>query len=100
MIMAVILALVLAGWVHYRLGLQIASTGQRWAARAMLVVVGISFGWAMSQVYVDSHGLAAAWVFLTSFGMVHLPAAIILWLKKQRSRQTQESQDRRKKQAD
>lgn len=97
MIIAVVLALALAAWVHYRLGFQIAGTGQLWAGRIMLLLVGAGFGWAMSQVYVDAQGLAAAWVFLTSFGVVHLPAAIILWLKKQRDSQRQPPPSDRKK---
>ncbi|WP_404364217.1 hypothetical protein [Marinobacter sp.] len=97
MIMAVVLALALAAWVHYRLGFQIASTAQLWAARIMLLLVGAGFGWAMSQVYIETGGLAGAWVFLTSFGVVHLPAAIILWLKKQRNGHSQPPPSTRKR---
>ena len=86
MMVAVILALGVTGWVHYRLAFQVRGTLQLWAGRIMLLLVGTGFGWAMSQVYTDTRGLAASWVFLTSFGVAHLPAAIILWLKKQRDK--------------
>jgi len=86
MIAAVILALGVTGWVHYHLAFQVRGTVQLWAGRIMLLLVGAGFGWAMSQVYTGARGLAASWVFLISFGVAHLPAAIILWLKKQRDK--------------
>ncbi len=85
MIVALVLALVVTGWVHYRLAFQIPNKLPLWAGRLMLLLVGTGFGWAMSQVYTDSRGIAAVWVFLTSFGAAHLPAAILLWIKKQRN---------------
>lgn len=51
--------------------------------RAVLVVVGIAFGWVMVVATVTT-GWAALWVFLTGFGLVHVPAAVVLGLKRWR----------------
>jgi hypothetical protein len=44
-------------------------------------VLGIAFGWVMAFVYTENQGLEQALIFITSFGMAHVPAAFILQLK-------------------
>ena len=66
-------------WVHYRL--RTHKPGTRLVAGAVLITMGLAFGWAMAFVYTQSQGLARLLVFLSSFGLVHVPAAFILQLK-------------------
>ncbi|MBS3803586.1 MAG: hypothetical protein KGY54_03505 [Oleiphilaceae bacterium] len=87
MILTAVLALLVAGYAQHRLAFHAASARQLWITRLMLLAVGLAFGWAMSNVYLDAEGVVSLWVFVTAFGVTHLPAAIILWLKKQRNKQ-------------
>jgi hypothetical protein len=48
--------------------------------RATLAGIGIAFGFAMTLGYPDDPGLASL-AFLVGFGMVHFPAALILFFK-------------------
>ena len=87
MIILVILTLAAAVYAHYRLGRQVAAPGQRWLARLLLIAVGAGFGWAMSAVYLSPIAASPFLAFLAGFGIVHVPAAFILWLKKAGRRQ-------------
>ena len=82
MFILVILALAAAVYAHYRLGIQIEKPGQRWLARLVLVAIGLGFGWAMSEVYLAPLDAPPLLTFIAGFGIVHMPAAFILWLKK------------------
>ncbi|WP_152205553.1 hypothetical protein [Marinobacter changyiensis] len=79
-----ILALLLiTGFAHWRIHLQIARTSQRLLLHGLLLTVAIAFGWAMGSVYTQNEEGGAWFIFLYAFGVVHVPAAIILWLKRQ-----------------
>ena len=59
-----------------------ASRNQAWVARAVLLLVGIGFGWtAVLKTGQEASAAMQAAIFLTAFGLVHVPAAIILLLK-------------------
>lgn len=74
-------------YAHYRLPFQTPNKTQLWITRLMLISVGVGVGWAMSSVYFDVEGGEAVVFFVGAFGVAHIPAAIILFLKKQRSKQ-------------
>jgi hypothetical protein len=44
-------------------------------------VLGLAFGWVMAFVYTESQGLEQVLIFISSFGIAHVPAAFILQLK-------------------
>ncbi len=82
--MLMILALLLiTGFAHWRIHLQLARTSQRLLLHGLLLAVAIAFGWTMGSVYTQNEEGGAWFIFLNAFGVVHIPAAIILWLKKQ-----------------
>ncbi|SDW50364.1 MULTISPECIES: hypothetical protein [Nitrosomonas] len=68
-----------AVWAHHRISTHSSST--RWITRGFLIVLGLAFGWAMAFVYTESQGLEQALIFISSFGMAHVPAAFVLQLK-------------------
>jgi len=77
------LAVVVAGFVHLRLPAFIADPLKTTLARLLLVAVGIGVGYVAVRLYYGD-GMAAALGFLIGFGVVHLPAACILLLKRAR----------------
>ncbi|MBT9569123.1 MAG: hypothetical protein IV085_12585 [Thiobacillus sp.] len=59
-----------------------ASRNQAWVARAVLALVGLGFGWtALVETGQEASPAMQALIFLAAFGLVHVPAAIILLLK-------------------
>lgn len=88
MFLIALLSLCIPAYAHYRLSFH----GSKkyfplWVTHLLLVAVGLGFGWAMSSVYTNIEGQAVIWTFILAFSAVHVPAAIILWLKKQRKQQ-------------
>ena len=74
--------LVAVAYVYHRLPIQVRSRGQVWLVRGLLAAVGVAMGALLAARW---GGHAHAWVaFLAGFGLVHVPAAIILLIKKQR----------------
>jgi len=85
-ILGLLMIIVLSPATFYaqkRLYAQISNVGPRLFAHGMLLTVGLAFGWAMASVYTRSEEGGEILVFLYGFGIVHVPAAIVLWLKKQ-----------------
>ncbi len=76
-----------AVYAHLRLPFHTTGSRQLWIARAVLVLLGIGFGWAVTTTYVPVEGVQQVWAFLSSFGVVHVPAAFILFIKRQRKMQ-------------
>lgn len=71
-----------AVYTQVRLPRLAASRNQAWVARAVLAVVGLGFGWAtLIKTGQGASPAMQATVFLAAFGLVHVPAAIILLLK-------------------
>lgn len=79
------LALLVAGFVHLRLPAFISDPLDTSLARLLLVAVGIGFGYVAVRLN-HGDGVAAVLGFLMGFGVVHLPAACILLLKRARGK--------------
>lgn len=81
----VILALVLligAGYAQYMLPLYTRGQRRVIATRLLLIIAGVAFDLAGAR---QMHGYPAQLLaFLTGIGLVHLPAAIILFIKSRR----------------
>jgi hypothetical protein len=73
-----------AGYAQLRIPRFTAGTTRVALTRAVLIVVGIAFGYVAARTVADGQTIPASLVFLTSFGLVHFPAAIILFIKRER----------------
>lgn len=71
-------------YTQYRLPYLTATRRQAGWARAILIITGLAFGWVVLR-RIGSHedNLMQVLVFLAAWGLVHVPAAIILFLKQQ-----------------
>jgi len=78
--------LLCAVYAHYRLPRHINSDQQVWISRLALILIGIGFGWAMVRFYGQTESYPHSLIFLSAFGVVHIPAAGILFLKGVRDR--------------
>lgn len=82
LLMMTAIALTAAVYVQMRLRRLAASRNQAWVARAVLALVGIGFGWtALIKTGQEGSPAMQVIIFLAAFGLVHIPAAIILLLK-------------------
>lgn len=87
MLLATLAAAVLltaTGYAQYRIPRHTSGAGKVMLTRLVLIVTGLAFGYVLAQTYSDSRGLPWLLVFLNGFGLVHLPAAIILFIKSER----------------
>lgn len=76
------LALLPAAYAHYRLPEYSEGRAALWATRIFLVMLGLGLGWATSERYFSMiSGWPNLWLFLTGFGLAHIPAAAVLFLK-------------------
>ncbi len=78
-----LLTLAAAAYAQYRLPFHSATRRQLWFSRSLLALLGVLFGWVMSYRSA-TNGLEAILVFLSAFGVVHVPAAAILFIKRRR----------------
>jgi hypothetical protein len=78
-----VILLLAAGYAQWRLPRFEATRSGTLLARGILLLIGVAFG-LVSAGYFAEPGYPAALVFLSGFGLVHLPAAIILLLKRER----------------
>lgn len=74
--------LALAGYAQYRIPEYTAGRGKILLTRASLVGVGVAFG-AVSVISASGEDVPGILVFLIGFGLVHTPAAIILFFKRE-----------------
>jgi hypothetical protein len=74
--------LTVAGYAQYRIPLHTSSSAQAALTRIVLVLVGLAFGY-VSTAYADTPTNSVL-AFLAAFGLVHVPAAMILFLKRVR----------------
>ena len=84
-LMQAILALLLlaaAGYVQKQIPVYTKGGARILAARAILVLVGAAFGLTVTA-YVAGD-LPKILTFIIGFGVVHLPAAIVLFIKRKR----------------
>jgi len=77
------LLLAAAGYAHYTIPLMTARRRNAIVTRALLILAGIGVGIVMGAAY-SADPLARLPVFLAGFGLVHVPAAIILFVKRSR----------------
>jgi hypothetical protein len=71
-----------AGYAQYRIPFHTATRGRALLTSAVLALVGLAFGYvSMAYAHTPAQALLA---FLAGFGLVHLPAAVILFLKRAR----------------
>jgi hypothetical protein len=74
--------LAIAAYAHQRIPRHTAGSRRIWLLRVALLVTGVVFGYASARRVVDPFQVALA--FLVGFGVVHVPAAIILFIKQSR----------------
>jgi hypothetical protein len=79
---AAVLLVAAAIYAHFRIPFHTVRSRVQ-VLRAVLVLVGIGFGY-VAAVSSGAQGPAAVLVFLCGFGLVHIPAAAILFLKRAR----------------
>lgn len=84
LLVTALVMLALAVYAQGRIPYHTPSGTQTVLARLLLLLVALGFGWVMADVYATETGLQWWLIFLASFGLVHLPAAVILFLKGQR----------------
>jgi hypothetical protein len=75
-----------AVYAHYRVPYHTSSVRDRWFIHIFLAVLGLLFAWVNVQRF-PINGMTAFLVFLSSFGVVHIPAAAILFIKRQQQKQ-------------
>ncbi|MCH8543584.1 MAG: hypothetical protein LAT61_08440 [Alcanivorax sp.] len=68
-------------FAHRALPARVATAQQVLLVRAVLVSVGVLFGAIMTWRYGQLGDLSPWLVFFSAFGVTHVPAAVILWLK-------------------
>jgi hypothetical protein len=72
-----------AGYAHFRIPFHSDSAQKILLTRAVLALVGILFGYVMAaSVQTDPTGDLL--IFLAGFGAVHVPSAVILFVKRRR----------------
>lgn len=77
-------ALAAMAYVHYRLPVHTRHAGSTWFLRALLAGVGALAGY-LGLLWTFDQPIATRWAaFLLGFGVVHVPAFFILWIKRQR----------------
>lgn len=71
-------------YVHHRLPIHTQHSTQTWLLRLLLIGVGIGLGWLSMTWFRDiTEGLRWA-LFLFGFGLAHVPAFFVLYIKRQR----------------
>jgi hypothetical protein len=79
-----VLTLTMAGYAQYRLRFHSATPRQALFTRLVLILVGLGFGWTAMVWTLEPDPWSNAITFLTAFGLVHVPAAVILYIKRRR----------------
>ena len=74
--------LIIAGYAQWRIPRFEATRSGVFLTRGVLILIGVAFGLAVG--YFASPTYPAPLVFLSGFGLVHVPAAFILLLKRER----------------
>lgn len=85
--------LLCTAYAHLQLPQHSTTPRQVWLSRLLLVLIGLGFGWAMLRFYGrpqvvggQMENLPRSLIFLSAFGLAHVPAAAILFLKSLRNR--------------
>ena len=83
LIMMTVVLLPLAAYAQARIPAHTSGSGKVLLTRAILGGIGIALGWQFAASYPEDPPLALL-AFLVGFGMVHFPAALILFFKHHR----------------
>jgi hypothetical protein len=75
--------LALAAFAQWTIPQFTRDTRNAWALRALLALLGVVVGFTLMRVN-DAAGSAALALFLLGFGLVHVPPALVLLLKRWR----------------
>jgi hypothetical protein len=78
-----------AVYAQYRIPFHSATVTQSWITRIMLGVIGVGVG-LISVGRSQEMGAPLFLVFLSGFGAVHVPAAFILFIKRQRGKEVKQ----------
>jgi hypothetical protein len=81
MMFLTLVGLAAAGYAHLTMRRFVATRSGLVAARGILLVVGVAFGYVSARTIADAPQSLA---FLSGFGIVHVPAALILLIKSAR----------------
>lgn len=77
-----------AAYAHHRLPIHTRHAGWAWVTRLVLLGVGFALG-ALFAAGWGQQGYPEKWIaFLGGFGLAHLPAALILFMKRRRGEYT------------
>lgn len=77
-----LLLLATAAYAHLQLPRYTAGTAR--IGHAVLIVVGLGLGAVSAAIHADADDSFAFLAFVIGFGIVHVPTALILWLKRAR----------------
>lgn len=84
LLLMTVFSLAAAIYAQYRLPFLTATPNQAWVARVILLVTGVAFGLiAVKQIGATESSLIQLLIFVVAWGLVHVPAAIIVFLKQQ-----------------
>ena len=83
-VLMMVLLLGVAAYAHVRLAYHTATARHALAARTVLLLVGVGLGWTATLWIPDASSPVKAIAFLSAFGIVHVPAAAILFIKRRR----------------
>lgn len=81
-LISAVVALTIVGYAQARIAQFTAGTGKILLARLILLLAGAAFGYTLAQGIEPM--LQRALVFIHGFGLVHFPAAVILYIKDRR----------------
>jgi hypothetical protein len=81
-----LITLAAAAYAQWRIPFHTANARHARIGRVMLLIVGVLFGIVMASVYTHTQNVPWLLAFLSGFGVVHVPAAAILFLKRQRAK--------------
>jgi hypothetical protein len=74
-----------AAYAQWRIPFHTPNRMHALITRLMLASVGLAFGIVVAAIYTNTQGLLFLLVILSGFGVVHVPAAAILFLKRKRA---------------
>lgn len=84
MAIATVILLAAAAYAHFSISRHTKGAVNRAVLRGILIAVGIAFGYVTTTYYTPADGVRTLLAFLSAFGLVHAPAAVILFLKRRR----------------
>lgn len=83
-VLIAVAGVIAAGYTHARLRPHSANRRQEWITRTVLIATGAAFGVTMAIIYSFRFGIWPPLTFVAAFGLVHVPAAFILLIKRRR----------------